>query len=292
MLRSVITGTGSYIPTHTQTNKDFFEQVFYTNKQPLPSTPADIAKKFEEITGIEERRYVTNDLMASDIGGFAAEAAVIDSGVNREEIDQLIVAHNFGNVLTDTIQSVAVPSLATLIKHRLGIRNPACVAYDVLFGCPGWLQGVIHADAFFKAGIARKALIVGTETLSRVIDKYDRDSMIFSDGAGAVVLENKDTQADGAGILSSSVQTHSFNEANYINMGNSAHPACDPRIRYLKMNGRKVYEYALSFVPAAMKDCLDKSGVPITALKKVFIHQANEKMDEAIIERQDARRNR
>ena len=112
MLRSVITGTGSYIPTHTQTNKDFFEQVFYTNKQPLPSTPADIAKKFEEITGIEERRYVTNDLMASDIGGFAAEAAVIDSGVNREEIDQLIVAHNFGNVLTDTIQSVAVPSLA------------------------------------------------------------------------------------------------------------------------------------------------------------------------------------
>jgi 3-oxoacyl-[acyl-carrier-protein] synthase-3 len=285
MFRSVITGSGSYIPTHTQTNQDFSQQIFYTNQQPLTATATEIGQKFKAITGIEERRYVTSDLLASDIGSLAAKMALEDSGVNPEEIDQVIVAHNFGDVVSGTIQSVAVPSLACLIKHQLGIRNPACIAYDVLFGCPGWLQGIIHADAFFKAGIARKALVIGTETLSRVVDKYDRDSMIFSDGAGAVVLEYKDTSATGAGFLASSAQTHTVNEVNYINMGGSAHPDSDPGVRYIKMNGRKVYEYALSMVPAAMKDCLDKSGVNINDLKKIFIHQANEKMDEAIIQR-------
>lgn len=285
MFRSVITGSGSYIPTQAQRNDDFARHVFYANRQPLPTAAAEIVRKFKEITGIEERRYVTNDLTASDIGCLAAEAALADSGTSKEEIDQVIVAHNFGNVLPGTIQSAAVPSLASLIKHRLGIRNGSCIAYDLLFGCPGWLQGIIHADAFFKAGVARKALIIGTETLSRVIDKHDRDSMLFSDGAGAVVLEYQETAANGPGVLSYSAQTHSLNEVNYINMGSSSDPSCDPCVRYLKMSGRKVYEYALSYVPTAMKDCLDKSGVSITDLKKIFIHQANEKMDEAIIQR-------
>ncbi|MBX3240480.1 MAG: ketoacyl-ACP synthase III [Chitinophagaceae bacterium] len=285
MFYSVITGSGSYIPTHLQTNGDFSQHLFYTNGQPFSSASADIVRKFKQITGIEERRYVTGELTASDIGTLAAKAALQDSGVSPEEIDQLIVAHNFGNVLAGTIQSVAVPSLASQIKHQLGIRNPACVAYDLLFGCPGWLQGIIHADAFFKAGVAKKALIVGTETLSRVIDSFDRDSMIFSDGAGAVVLEYKDVPPDGPGILSASVQTHALEEVSYIDMGPSHHPDGDPAVRYMKMKGRKVYEYALSHVPAAMKECLDKSGVAITDLKKILIHQANEKMDEAIIQR-------
>lgn len=285
MFHSVITGSGCYIPTHIQTNEDFAQHLFYADGRPLPAAPADIVKKFKQITGIEERRYVTGELMASDIGSLAAKAALQNSGVNPEEIDQLIVAHNFGNVLAGTIQSVAVPSLASQIKHQLGIRNPACIAYDLLFGCPGWLQGVIQADAFFKAGIAKKALIVGTETLSRVIDSFDRDSMIFSDGAGAVVLEYRDVPAHGPGILSTSVQTHSLEEVVYIDMGPSHLPEADTAVSYIKMKGRKVYEYALSHVPAAMKECLDKSGVDIKELKKIFIHQANEKMDEAIIQR-------
>jgi 3-oxoacyl-[acyl-carrier-protein] synthase III len=285
MFRSVITGSGSYIPTHTQANQDFSQQTFYANRQPLTATATEVVRKFKEITGIDERRYVTDDLTAADIGSIAAKTALADSGVNPEEIDQVIVAHNFGNVLAGTIQSLTVPSIACIIKSQLGIRNPNCIAYDVLFGCPGWLQGIIHADAFFKAGIAQKALVIGTETLSRVIDKYDRDSMIFSDGAGAVVLEYKNTALTDEGVLSCSVQTHAIDEVNYINMGTSANPVCDPCVRYLKMNGRKVYEYALSYVPAAMKECLDKSGVAIGDLKKIFIHQANEKMDEAIIQR-------
>jgi 3-oxoacyl-[acyl-carrier-protein] synthase III len=286
MQRSVITGTGSYIPPVIQTNTDFAKHLFYSeDHQPLPTPPEQVVEKFKQITGIEERRYTSDDLSTADIGAVAAKKALDDSGADPETIDQLIVAHNFGNVLKHTIQTDAVPSLAASIKHQLGIKNPNCVAYDVLFGCPGWLQGVIQADAFFKAGIAKKALIVGAETLSRVIDVYDRDSMIFSDGAGAAVLEYKETTEDGAGILSASVQTHSMEEVDYINMGPSFYPDSDPHVRYIKMKGRKVYEYAMKHVPAAMKDCLDKSGVSISDLKKVFIHQANEKMDEGIINR-------
>ncbi len=286
MLRSVITGSGCYIPPVVQTNNDFAKQIFYAdNQQPLPTPPQEVVEKFKQITGIEERRYTTDDLNTSDIGAFAAKNAIVDSGVNPEEIDQIIVAHNFGNVIKHTIQTDAVPSLASHIKHKLSIHNPNCIAYDILFGCPGWIQGVIQADAYFKAGIAKKALIIGAETLSRVIDMYDRDSMIFSDGAGAAVLEYKETTENGFGILSASVQTHSIEEVDYIHMGKSFYPDSDPHIRYIKMKGRKVYEYAMKHVPAAMKDCLDKSGVDIKDVKKIFIHQANEKMDEGIIHR-------
>ncbi len=286
MRRSIITGTGAYIPPVIQSNSDFAKHTFYAeNQQPLATPPAEVVEKFKQITGIAERRYVTDTFNTSDIGAIAAKNALDNSCVNPEEIDQLIVAHNFGNVFKDTIQTDAVPSLACLIKHRLGIRNPNCVAYDILFGCPGWVQGLIQADAYFKAGIARKALIVGAETLSRVIDMYDRDSMIFSDGAGAAVVEYSETTETGAGILGASVQTHSVEEVDYINMGRSFYPDSDPHIRYIKMKGRNVYEYAMTYVPAAMKDCLDKSGVDIQQLKKVFIHQANEKMDEGMIKR-------
>lgn len=286
MFRSVITGTGSYIPPRIQSNLDFASHLFYAeNRQPLNTAPAEVIEKFRQITGIEERRYAEDALTASDIGSLAAKAAIIDSAIDPETIDQIIVAHNFGNVVKGTIQTDAVPSLGNHIKHQLGIQNPDCVAYDILFGCPGWVQGLIHADAFFKAGMAKKALIVGTETLSRVIDMYDRDSMIFSDGAGAAVVEYRETGVNGAGILGVAAKSHSLGELDYINLGASYYPDSDPNIRYIKMKGRKVYEYAMSYVPAAMKDCLDKCGVPIQALKKVFIHQANEKMDDGIIKR-------
>ncbi len=286
MFRTVITGTGSYIPPHVQSNKDFAEHLFYTeDRQPISTPPEEVVEKFKQITGIEERRYTTGEMNASDIGSLAAAAALKDSLADPEEIDQLIVAHNFGNVIKHTIQTDAVPSLASRIKQSLGIRNPHCVAYDILFGCPGWVQGLIQADAFFKAGIAQKALIIGTETLSRVIDIHDRDSMIFSDGAGAAVVEYKEADANGPGIIGATAVTHAVEEADYINMGMSYYPGSDPRIRYIKMKGRKVYEYAMKYVPDAMKECLDKSGVNIGQLSKIFIHQANEKMDEGIIKR-------
>ena len=284
--QTVITGTGCYIPPVIKTNQEFVAQTFYAEDQKMIDADGnEIVEKFKEITGIEERRYAEEKVNASDMAVAAAKLALEESGINPEELDQLIVAHNFGNVVKDTIQTDILPALASRVKHELGIQNPSCVAYDILFGCPGWLQGVIQADAFIKAGVAKKAMVIGTETLSRVVDHFDRDSMIFSDGAGAAVLESKPDQPDGPGILAASVQSHCTEEAYYLFLGKSNLPEADPRVRYIKMKGRKVYEYAMQHVPAAMKDCLDKAGVPITAVKKVFIHQANEKMDEGIIKR-------
>lgn len=281
--RTVITGTGSYIPPYIKTNRDFTAHNFYgEDNLPIETAPEVIVEKFKQITGIEERRYAGADMDASDMAAIAAKKAIEDAGCDPETIDQIIVAHNFGNVIKHTIQTDVLPALASRVKHALAIKNPACVPYDILFGCPGWVQGVIQADAYFKSGMAKKCLVIGTETLSRVLDFYDRDSMIFSDGAGACVLEAQPADTK-SGILACSVQSHCIDEVDYLNLGKSNFPDSDPRIRYIKMKGRKVYEYAVKHVPQAMKDCLDKSGVDISELKKVFIHQANEKMDEGII---------
>jgi 3-oxoacyl-[acyl-carrier-protein] synthase III len=282
--KTVITGSGCYIPEIIKTNRDFTVQNFYgEDNQRIDSQPLEVVEKFREITGIEERRYASDEMNASDMAVLAAKKAIEESGINPEELDQLIVAHNFGNVMKHSIQTDVLPALASRVKNGLGIRNPACVAYDILFGCPGWVQGVIQADSYFKAGVAKKALVIGAESLSRVLDVYDRDSMIFSDGAGATILEWKD---DGeSGVLSWSVQSHCMDETFYLYLGKSNFPGSDPRIRYIKMKGRKIYEYALQHVPIAIKDCIDKAGIPINEIKKIFIHQANEKMDEAIIKR-------
>jgi 3-oxoacyl-[acyl-carrier-protein] synthase-3 len=282
---ALITGTGSYIPDVVRSNEDFVNAEFYTNDcQRITMGTMDIIGKFEKITGISQRRYAKADVNASDLAAYAAAAALEDAGTDAETIDQLIVAHNFGDIPINSRQSDAVPSLASRVKRALPIGNPSCVAYDLLFGCPGWLQGLIQADAFIRAGIAKKCLVIGTETLSRVLDPHDRDSMIYSDGAGAVVLEaSNDRSPRNAGILGSVSQSHAVTGSDYIRLGQSYCPPVDRGIRYLKMQGRKVYEFAVSKVPAAMKACLDACGVEPDQLSKIFIHQANEKMDTAIV---------
>lgn len=279
-----ITGTGSYIPNGIEKNEDFQAHEFLnTDGSNFKYENTVIIEKFKAITGIGERRYALSHLTSSDLGFFAAEKAIDDAKVDPETLDYIIVAHNFGDVKHNTVQSDLLPALASRIKHNLRIKNPKCVAYDILFGCPGWIEGVIQAHAFIKAGMAKKCLVIGTETLSRVVDKHDRDSMIYSDGAGAAVIEASD--ATDGGILAHETGSYTYDEAYYLHFGKSNNKTLSPDTRYLKMEGRKIYEFALTNVPQAMKDCLDKSGVAITDVKKIFIHQANEKMDEAILKR-------
>lgn len=278
-----ITGSGCYIPTETVTNLDFAQHEFLNEDgSPFPYSNEVVAKKFKEITGIEERRYAANNLLTSDIATIAAKNAIEDANLDPETLDYIIFAHNYGNLKAGAIQSDTVPSLATRVKYNLRIKNPNCVAYDILFGCPGWVEGIIQAQAFIKAGMAKKCLVIGAETLSRVVDIHDRDSMIYSDGAGATVVEATN---ENGGILSHASATYSYDEANYLYFGSSFNKNLDQDVRYIKMYGRKIYEFALSNVPKAMKACLEKSGIPIEKVKKVLIHQANEKMDEAIIQR-------
>ena len=278
-----ITGTGSYIPNVVKKNADFNQHQFL-NEDGSAFKQANniIIKKFKAITGIEERRYANSNHNTSDLGFYAAEKAISDAKINPEELDYIIVASNYGDVKHGNIQCDTVPSMGSRIKHKLGIKNPNCVAYDLLFGCPGWVQGMIHAQGFMKAGMAKKCLVIGAETLSRVVDHSDRDSMIYSDGAGATILEISENER---GILSHEAASYTLDEADYINFGKSYNLQDHSGTRFIKMKGRKIYEFALTNVPLAMKSCLDKSCIDIKDLKKIFIHQANEKMDEAIVER-------
>ena len=278
-----ITGTGSYIPSVVTPNVHFESSDFlHDDGSPFDQSNQLIIKKFKAITGIGERRYAKAEQNTSDLGYLAARKAIDDAGIDPEEIDYIIFAHNFGDVDHGQSQADMVPSLATRVKHLLQIKNPRCVAYDMLFGCPGWIEGVIQAYSFIKSGMAKKCLIIGGETLSRVVDRHDRDSMIYADGAGACILE----YGPGNGkILSHASATYAQDEAYFLFNGPSYNKEAKADGQFIKMYGRKIYEFAISRVPQAMKDCLEASGIGIEEVKKIFIHQANLKMDDVIVKR-------
>ncbi|PJB11927.1 MAG: 3-oxoacyl-ACP synthase [Flavobacteriales bacterium CG_4_9_14_3_um_filter_40_17] len=282
-MNAKIIGTGCYIPSEIENNEQFIRHEFLNDQgKGFGISNEVIIEKFQAITGIQERRYAKNHLNSSDLGFFAAEKAIGNANIDPEELDYIIVAHNFGDVKFGTNQSDTLPSLASRVKHALRIKNPKCVAYDILFGCPGWIQAMIQANAFIKSGIAKKCLVIGSETLSRIVDKYDRDSMIYADGAGAAVVSATE---ENTGILNHESATYTYEEAYFLYYGSSFNKTLSPDTKYIKMNGRKIYEFACINVPSAMKACLDKTGIGIEKVKKILIHQANEKMDEAIVKR-------
>lgn len=284
-IKTVIAATGSYIPEVVITNADFLNSRFLEKDgSPIVKDNAIIIEKFREIAGIEERRYAENHQNASDLGYLSAKNALESSGIDPETLDYIIVAHNFGDVKYQSNRSDMVPSLASRIKHLLKIHNPDCVAYDLPFGCPGWVQGIIQADYFIKSGDAKRCLVIGTETLSRVVDPHDRDTMLYSDGGGAVILEA--ATGTSTGILAHKTQTHAIEHAMLLTMHNPVYDCGgEKNDMFLTMNGRKLYEFALSNVPLVVKMALEKAGVHLSEIKKVLIHQANDKMDHAILQR-------
>lgn len=272
------------IPGRRVTNADMLTREFWgPDGAKIAKSNQTIVDQFESITGIKERRYAEDDQVTSDLATLAAADALDSSGIDRETLDVIIVAHNFGDVRAGTRHSDLVPALAARVKARLRIANPAAAAFDVVFGCPGWLQGVILCDAMFRAGDARRAMVIGADTLSRISDPHDRDSLIYADGAGAVILEARET-SEPVGILAHAVRSDTLDHSTMLTMGPSYNEGVFLEAIFLKMEGRKLYKYALQNVAAAIKQCLDKAGVPIAQLKKLLIHQANGKMDEAILE--------
>ena len=282
---SVITGTGSYIPTRIIHNSDFLQNDFYdSDGKKFDKTNEEIVNKLEEITGIVERRYITDDLVTSDMAHKAAENAIESSGIDKESLDYIVVAHNFGDVKADNKRSDFVPSLAARVKHKLKIENPKTIAYDLPFGCPGWLQAMIQVNYFIKSGDAKKALVIGAEALSRVCDPHDRDSMIYADGAGAAILEAS-ASSEPVGILSHATRSDTLNHAYMLWMDKTFDTNNQNGDLYLKMNGHKLYQYAISTVPLVVKEGLEKANLSLNDVDKVLIHQANAKMDEAILKR-------
>lgn len=284
-ITSIIVGTGSCIPTKTVSNQHFLHHSFYEkNGEKIDRDIAEIITKFQDITEIEERRYAEEGQVASDLGFEAAQQAIYSSGIDAETLDYIIVAHNYGDITNGSNYVNTVPTLAARIKHKLRIKNPDCVAYDLPFGCPGWLQGMIQADYYIRSGEAKRILVIGAETLSRVTDPHDRDSMIFADGAGATLLEGVET-SNSMGILSHKTQSHTFEEAFYLNSAQSSNPDYLKPDSFIKMDGRKIYEYALTNVPLVMKQAIDKAGITLSGVNKILVHQANGKMDTAIAKR-------
>lgn len=281
--RSVITATGSHLPPRALPNEAFLERDFRgADGKVLEKSNADILQQFETITGIRERRYVEDDVLTSDIAYAAAKDALDSSGIDRETLDGIIVAHNFGDVRSGG-RSDLVPALASRVKAKLQIRNPRAVAFDLIMGCPGWLQGMIVGDSLLKAGAAKKVMVIGADTLSRISDPHDRDSLIYADGAGATILEARDAD-ESVGVLAHGARSDTLEHSSMLFMGPSFKEEVFLESLFLKMEGRKLYRYALQTVAASMKQCLDDAGVPLAAVTKVLLHQANGKMDEAILD--------
>jgi 3-oxoacyl-[acyl-carrier-protein] synthase-3 len=284
-LYSVIVGTGSYVPSRRVLNSDFLDKkLFDASGAMLKKSNQETIDKLAQITGIKERRHVADDQVSSDIAYLAADDALRSSGIDKESLDYIIVAHNFGDVHAGNVRSDFVPSLAARVKHKLAIVNPKTIAYDLPFGCPGWLQGVIQADYYLRSGDCKRVMVIGSETLSRISDPHDRDSMIYADGAGATILEAVASETP-LGILSHAARSDTLEHAYMLWMGKSNDPNHAGDELYLKMDGHKLYEYALKTVPLVAKESVEKAGLAIGDIKKILIHQANEKMDEAILKR-------
>lgn len=238
MPNSIITGTGSYLPTLRIPNRHFLAHGFYkADGTKLEESSDHIISKFREITCINERRYVPDELNTSDIAFQSAKKALV--GTDKESLDYIIVARNLGDARADNIRSDMVPTIAARVKHKLKITNPYTVAYDIPFGCPGWLQGMILADYHIKSGDAKKVLVIGAEILSRFSDPHDIDSMIYADGAGAALVEATDQDA---GILSHVTRSDTLENAYLLWIDKSYNPNYNGDELFIKMHGHEIYK--------------------------------------------------
>ncbi len=282
---SKIIGTGSVLPSVIKANSAFWENSFFGKDNTLMAKDnEEITAKFEEVAGIVERRVAPKGVKASDLGVMAAQLAIKDADIDPETLDYIIVAHNFGDVALGTVQADLLPNLASKVKQKLGVKNSRCVAYDILFGCPSWVQAFIQAEYYLQSGDVQKVLVVGADTVSRMTDPHDIDGMLFADGAGAAILERISLDADNqAGVLTHLTMSDCINGADYLKMGDSLN--LETEGQFIRMNGKGVFRYAVTAVPAAIKECLDKAGLGLDDVDRFVIHQANVKMNKIILRR-------
>lgn len=280
-----IIGTGSYLP------EDIIDNAYFENARFLlkdgsdhPKSNQEIIVKLEQISGIKERRYAPEGINTSDLAAIAGKRAIENAGIDPETLDYILVAHNWGDLVLPGNESHLVPNVAAKVKHKLQIRNPNCVAYDVLFGCPGWLQCMIQASYYIKSGDANNILVIGAETISRIVDPHDMDSMLFSDGAGATILQ-RDPGEKESGIVYHKTISSCMDEIDYLKMGASYNKDVSPHDVRLKMDGKKVFKYGYQELPPLIMEGIRAAQIDPSARIFVLIHQANSKMVTAIVDR-------
>ena len=274
---SKITGTGSAMPSRVITNDYFLDHTFYTKegKKNEKSTAA-IIQKLEEISGIKERRFIPEEEPSVEILFQACSNAIQDTGIDKNKIDGLIVAHNAGNMLPNQVGVFhTVPNLAAVVRNKLGITNHQCHAYDILFGCPGWLQGVIQANRLIESGEATHVLVAGLEIASRLLDPNDVDSLLMADGCGATIVSKSESKDKG--VLAHAMFSHTEEDLNNITLGASLNRETTGHC-FFKMNGQRVYKYATTWLPQVIRQALDKVEITPSEVDYFFFHQANAKM--------------
>ncbi|BDG06915.1 beta-ketoacyl-ACP synthase III [Anaeromyxobacter paludicola] len=266
-MRSLIVGTGSYSPEKVLTNADL-EKIVDTNDQWIV-----------ERTGIRERHVAAESEATSDLAYAAAVKALEMAKVAPEDVDLIIV----GTVTPD----MSFPSTACLVQGRLG--NKKAAAFDVSAACAGSLYALAVADRFVSTGMAKNALVIGADTLTRITDWTDRNTCIlFGDGAGAMVLQPTDDPRRG--ILS--VHLHADGSYGHIlNMpgGGSRNPVSqkviDERLPFIKMKGSEVYKVAVRALEEVCREALARNGVAASDLAQVIAHQANKRILDSTLHR-------
>ena len=255
-IRSVVRGIGSYLPRRKLTNQDL-EKIVETSHEWIVQR-----------TGIEERHIADEDETTSVLGIKAAEAALADAGLTAADIDLVICA-------TST-PDYTFPSTATMIQTGIGMTHGA--AFDLQAVCTGFVYAVATADKFLQSGSHKRALVVGAETFSRILDWNDRTTcVLFGDGAGAIVLEAQEGEGTSAdrGVLTSHLRSDGrYRDKLYVNGG----PGSTKTTGVLKMEGREVFKFAVGMVADVVQDAFKATGTSAEELKWFVPHQANKRI--------------
>lgn len=258
MIRAVITGTGSALPARRVSNAELAEQVDTSDEWIVERTGI----RFRHLAGEGE----TTGTLATD----AARAALEAAGRVPDDIDLIVLA--------TATPDQTFPATATKVQAMLGATD--CVAFDVAAVCSGFLYAVQVADSMLRTGVHRRALVIGAETFSRILDWNDRTTcVLFGDGAGAIVLEGQETEADGGrGILATRLHSDGrYNDLLYVDGG----PSTTGTVGKLRMKGREVFRHAVTNLSAVMTESLGIAGLAADDVDWVVPHQANARILDA-----------
>ncbi len=259
--RGVVIGSGSALPARIVTNDELARSIDTSDAW------------IRERTGIAQRHIASEDERTSDLATRAAEAALQDAGLTPDDIDLIVLA--------TATPDLTFPSTAAIVQSKLGIKTGA--AFDVHAVCTGFVYALSTANAFLTTGQHRRALVIGAETFSRIIDWEDRSTcVLFGDGAGAFVLEAQDTEERG--ILGSTLRCDgSMTELLYVDGG----PSATGTVGHLRMQGNKVFKEAVGRIASAMVEAATVADTPMSAVDWFVPHQANQRIIAGVVKRLD-----
>lgn len=258
-MRAIIRGIGSFLPERVMTNADMAEMVDTSDEW------------IQERTGICERRIASEGQFTSDLGYAAALAALEDAALTADDIDLIVVA-------TST-PDLTFPATATIIQEKLGMRHGA--AFDIQAVCSGFIYGTHVVNALLKSGGAKRAILIGAETFSRILDWTDRSTcVLFGDGAGAIVLEA--VEGEDSGILQTFVRSDgAHRDMLYVDGG----PSRTQTVGHLRMLGNQVFKHAVTDIAQVIRDCAEQADVEVSEIDWFVPHQANQRILNAVAKR-------